>query len=68
MSDKPAYMKHMPHFLGPVTPITVDHAEGSWVYGTDGEKWLDFWWASPWPTPATAIPRSSRPRRTRAPR
>jgi 4-aminobutyrate aminotransferase len=42
MSDKPTYMKHMPHFLGPVAPITVDHAEGSWVYDTDGGKWLDF--------------------------
>ena len=40
--DKPAYMKHMPHFLGPVAPITIDHAEGSWVYDTDGGKWLDF--------------------------
>ena len=42
MSDKPAYMKHMPHFLGPVAPITLDHAEGSWVYDTEGGKWLDF--------------------------
>ena len=42
MSDKPTYMKHMPHFLGPVAPITIDHAEGSWVYDTDGGKWLDF--------------------------
>jgi len=42
MSDKPAYMKHMPHFLGPVAPITLDHAEGSWVYDTDGGRWLDF--------------------------
>ncbi|HET6475150.1 MAG TPA: aspartate aminotransferase family protein, partial [Thermoleophilia bacterium] len=22
--------------------ITIDHAEGSWVYDTDGGKWLDF--------------------------
>jgi 4-aminobutyrate aminotransferase len=42
MSDKPAHMQHMPHFLGPVAPITIDHAEGSWVYDTDGGKWLDF--------------------------
>ena len=42
MTDKPAYMQHMPHFLGPVAPITLDHAEGSWVYDTDGGKWLDF--------------------------
>ncbi len=42
MADKPAHMQHMPHFLGPVAPITIDHAEGSWVYATDGSKWLDF--------------------------
>ena len=42
MTDKPAHMQHMPHFLGPVAPITIDHAEGSWVYATDGSKWLDF--------------------------
>ncbi len=42
MSDKPTHMKHMPHFLAPVAPITIDHAEGSWVYDTDGGKWLDF--------------------------
>ncbi len=42
MADKPAHMQHMPHFVGPVAPITIDHAEGSWVYGTDGSKWLDF--------------------------
>ena len=32
---------HIP-LLRRATPITVDHAEGSWVYGTDGSKWLDF--------------------------
>jgi 4-aminobutyrate aminotransferase len=42
MSDKPAHMQHMPHFVGPVAPITIDHAEGSWVYASDGSKWLDF--------------------------
>jgi 4-aminobutyrate aminotransferase len=42
VSEKPAHMQHMPHFLAPVAPITIDHAEGSWVYGTDGSKWLDF--------------------------
>jgi len=42
MADKPTYMQHMPHFLGPVAPITIDRAEGSWVYDTDGGKWLDF--------------------------
>ncbi len=24
------------------TPVVVDHALGSWIYGTDGEKYLDF--------------------------
>jgi 4-aminobutyrate aminotransferase len=32
----------IPGIVGHATPITVDHAEGSWVYGTDGSKWLDF--------------------------
>ncbi len=42
MSEKPAIMKHLPHFLEPITPITIDHAEGSWVYDVEGGKWLDF--------------------------
>jgi len=42
MADKPAIIRHMPHFLNPLTQITIDHAEGSWVYDTDGGKWLDF--------------------------
>lgn len=42
MAEKPAIIKHMPHFLKPLTSITIDHAEGSWVYGVDGGKWLDF--------------------------
>ena len=32
----------IPFFVGHTSPITVDHAEGAWVYGTDGSKWLDF--------------------------
>jgi len=32
----------VPFFVGHTTPITVDHAEGAWVWGTDGSKWLDF--------------------------
>lgn len=40
-TDKP-YMRHMPDFVSPVAPITIDHAQGSWVYDTDGGKWLDF--------------------------
>ena len=42
ITDKPAHMRHMPGFLATVAPITIDHAEGSWVYDTDGGKWLDF--------------------------
>ncbi len=42
MTEKPEYMRHMPGFVAPLAPITIDHAEGSWVYGTDGSKWLDF--------------------------
>jgi 4-aminobutyrate aminotransferase len=42
MSDRPAHMLHLPDLLAPVTPIIVDRAEGSWVFATDGSKWLDF--------------------------
>ena len=42
ITDKPAYMQHMPFFVNPLAPIVIDHAQGSWVYGTDGSKWLDF--------------------------
>ena len=42
MTDRPVHMRHMPDFVTPVTPIVIDHAEGSWVYATDGTKWLDF--------------------------
>jgi 4-aminobutyrate aminotransferase len=28
--------------LKQATPVVVDHALGSWIYGTDGEKYLDF--------------------------
>lgn len=28
--------------LTQATPVVVDHASGSWIYGTDGEKYLDF--------------------------
>ena len=42
MTDRPVHMRHMPDFVAPVAPITIDHAEGSWVYDTDGNKWLDF--------------------------
>ncbi len=34
--------KYIPSVVAHLTPVTVDHAEGSWVYGTDGSKWLDF--------------------------
>ena len=32
----------VPGFVAHMTTFTVDHAEGAWVYGTDGSKWLDF--------------------------
>ncbi|MGE2729587.1 aspartate aminotransferase family protein [Mycolicibacterium vaccae] len=28
--------------LKQATPVVVDHAKGSWIYGTDGEAYLDF--------------------------
>jgi len=28
--------------LKQATPVVVDHASGSWIYGTDGERYLDF--------------------------
>jgi len=37
--DKKQYLSSP---VGHITQFTVDHAEGSWVYGTNGEKWLDF--------------------------
>ena len=39
---KPAYMRHIPSIFAPLTRITIDHAQGSWVYDTEGGKWLDF--------------------------
>lgn len=30
-----------PH-LKQATPVVVDHAQGSWIYGTDGRTYLDF--------------------------
>ena len=42
MTDRPVHMRHMPDFVSPVAPIVIDHAKGSWVYATDGTKWLDF--------------------------
>ena len=42
MTDRPVHMRHMPDFVAPVAPIVIDHAEGTWVYATDGTKWLDF--------------------------
>ena len=32
----------VPGFVAHMTTFTVDHAEGSWVWDTDGGKWLDF--------------------------
>src|SRR5450759_4435606 len=42
MTDSPVHMRHMPDFVAPLAAIVIDHAEGSWVYATDGTKWLDF--------------------------
>ena len=28
--------------LKQATPVVVDHARGSWIYGTDGREYLDF--------------------------
>ncbi|MCX5043682.1 aminotransferase class III-fold pyridoxal phosphate-dependent enzyme [Aldersonia sp. NBC_00410] len=28
--------------LKQATPVVVDHAEGSWIFGTDGRRYLDF--------------------------
>ncbi len=28
--------------VGRSAPFIVDHADGSWLYSTEGEKWLDF--------------------------
>lgn len=42
MTDRPVHMRHMPDFVTPVAPIVIDRAAGSWVYATDGTKWLDF--------------------------
>ena len=41
-TDKPAHMRHMPHFLAPLAPFTAESAQGSWVTDTDGNRWLDF--------------------------
>ena len=32
----------LPSVLSHADDFIVDHAEGSWVYGKDGSKWLDF--------------------------
>lgn len=41
-TDKPAYMKHMPHFVNPLAPLVAESAKGSWVTDVDGNRWLDF--------------------------
>ena len=37
-----AAKRHVPPVIGHMRDFVVDHAAGSWVYGTDGEKYLDF--------------------------
>jgi 4-aminobutyrate aminotransferase len=34
--------RHVPPVIGHMQDFVVDHAAGSWVYGTSGEKYLDF--------------------------
>lgn len=38
----PSDATHIPHFIKPATDLVVERGEGSWVYGVDGERWLDF--------------------------
>ncbi|OZD73076.1 aspartate aminotransferase family protein [Rhodococcus sp. 06-1059B-a] len=33
---------HLSPALKQATPVVVDYASGSWIYGTDGNKYLDF--------------------------
>lgn len=35
-------MASLSPILKQATPVVVDHAVGSWIYGTDGEAYLDF--------------------------
>lgn len=36
------YQSQLPRVLGRYSPVIVDHAEGSYVWGHDGRKYLDF--------------------------
>ncbi|WP_212746963.1 aspartate aminotransferase family protein [Sinomonas gamaensis] len=35
-------MASLSPLLKQATPVVVDHASGSWIFGTDGEQYLDF--------------------------
>ncbi|MFC7959145.1 aspartate aminotransferase family protein [Rhodococcoides kroppenstedtii] len=35
-------MTQLSPLLKQATPVVVDHAKGSWIFGTDGEEYLDF--------------------------
>ncbi|MDN6299666.1 MAG: aminotransferase class III-fold pyridoxal phosphate-dependent enzyme, partial [Micrococcaceae bacterium] len=35
-------MTSLSPLLKQATPVVVDHALGSWIYGTDGNEYLDF--------------------------
>jgi 4-aminobutyrate aminotransferase len=37
-----ASKRHVPRVIGHMRDFVVDHAAGSWVYSTSGEKYLDF--------------------------
>lgn len=36
------YQSQLPRVLGRYSPVIVDHAEGSYIWGHDGRKYLDF--------------------------
>jgi len=36
------HTKHMTAAVGQLSPVVVDKAEGSWIHGKDGKKYLDF--------------------------
>src|SRR5213596_1590513 len=41
-SPKGVQMASLSPILKQATPVVVDHALGSWIFGTDGEQYLDF--------------------------
>src|SRR5690625_3710161 len=39
---EPDHMTALSPILKQATPVVVDHAEGCWIHGTDGRRYLDF--------------------------